>query len=64
MNCVAFRAIVSAMPSSTHSAERPPVIHPMREMPLTIVLSWPWLGRSFSSSGFSDPVGQSPTLWS
>ncbi len=46
------------------SAERPPVIHPMREMPLTIVLSWPWLGRSFSSSGFSDPVGQSPTLWS
>ena len=59
----ALPVITSAMSSSTQRADLPPVIQPMRGIPFTIVLLCPWLGFSFTSSGFSNPVGQSPTLW-
>ena len=44
----------------TQRADFPPVMEPIRLMPLTIVLSWPWLGFSLSSPGFALPVGSSP----
>ena len=50
------------MSSSFHSAAFPPVIQPMRLMPLTMVMSWPWLGCIVSRFGFSLPVGQFPTF--
>jgi hypothetical protein len=63
MNFTALAVIVSAMSSSFHRAAVPPVIHPMRLMPFTMVMSCPWLGFWFvSSSGLSLPVGSVPTF--
>jgi len=61
MNETAFAVIVSAMSSSTQRAAAPPLMYPMRLMPLTMVWSWPWLGRIFNRSGFAFPVGSLPT---
>ena len=61
MKLVAFAVRTSAMSSSTQRAARPPLMYPMRLIPLTIVWSWPWLGCIFRSSGWAFPVGSSPT---
>lgn len=44
------------MSSSVQRADLPPVIQPMRGMPLMMVLLCPWLGFILTSSGFSRPV--------
>ena len=62
MKFLALLVMISAISSSFQRADFPPVIHPMRGIPLMIVLLWPWLGLSVTNSGFSSPVGQLPTL--
>ena len=59
---LAFPVMISAISSSTQRADLPPVIQPIRGIPLIMVLLCPWLGFIFTNSGFSSPVGQSPTL--
>ena len=63
MNDTARLVMVSAMSSSFHRAAVPPVIHPIRLIPFTIVMSCPWLGFWLVSRfGFSLPVGSVPTF--
>ena len=63
MKAFALRVSTSAISSSTHSADFPPLMKPMRLIPPTMVWSWPWLGWSLSCSGLALPVGMSPIGW-
>ncbi len=55
---MACTVMLSAMFSSSQSADFPPFINPIREIPFTTAMSCPWLGFSFvSNSGLSFPVG-------
>ena len=53
----ASRVKVSAMASSFQRADSPPFMKPIRLIPSTIAMSWPWLGCRRSSRGSVLPVG-------